>query len=93
MGAICKTCNGDMLKVDGCKPCIYICEGEQYEPVKVGDDGDFFEGDDKNVRCGDCGAKHGFYHHEGCDCERCPVCGNQLISCDCDIEVSYEKDK
>ena len=33
--------------------------------------------------CHDCGAKEGEYHLPGCDMERCPFCGGQLISCDC----------
>lgn len=34
-------------------------------------------------RCGDCQIKHGQVHHPGCDVERCPQCGRQLISCGC----------
>jgi hypothetical protein len=30
--------------------------------------------------CGDCGTKEGQLHILGCDMERCPFCGNQLIS-------------
>ena len=33
--------------------------------------------------CFDCGAGPGTLHHFGCDEERCPKCGGQLISCDC----------
>lgn len=33
--------------------------------------------------CHDCGAKEGQLHHLGCDMERCPKCGHQLISCGC----------
>jgi len=33
--------------------------------------------------CHDCGAIEGAVHQYGCDMERCPFCGNQLISCGC----------
>lgn len=32
--------------------------------------------------CGDCGAYPGQYHVPGCDLERCPSCGGQLITCE-----------
>lgn len=38
---------------------------------------------DENQTCHDCGATRGEYHGLGCDMERCPKCGGQLISCDC----------
>ena len=91
MGAICMVCKGDMLKVDGCKPTVFIHGDKQYPRVKVGDAGDFYENDNADSRCTDCGAKHGHYHHDGCDCERCPVCEAQLLSCDCDLRVTYKK--
>lgn len=37
--------------------------------------------------CHDCGVEEGELHEMGCDMERCPFCGRQLISCDC----CYEK--
>jgi hypothetical protein len=34
-------------------------------------------------RCHDCNVAWGGLHHYGCDMEECPLCGGQLISCDC----------
>ena len=37
----------------------------------------------QNGRCGDCGSTPGHLHHPGCDMERCPRCGGQLLGCEC----------
>jgi hypothetical protein len=76
-----------MREVDGCKPLIALHVCKQYERVKVGDAGDFYEQGNAEMRCSDCGAKFGYFHHFGCDCEMCPVCGGQVISCECDIRL------
>jgi rRNA maturation protein Nop10 len=41
--------------------------------------------DTKEERCHDCGRLNdgAHYHHLGCDMEKCPVCGGQLMSCNC----------
>ena len=82
VSAICNVCKGDMSKVDGCKPSPIRYQGKQYTRVKVGDASDFYEDGNAKTRCTDCGAKHGYYHHDGCDCERCPVCDG-LLCCGC----------
>jgi hypothetical protein len=34
-------------------------------------------------KCHDCGCEEGEIHEQGCDVERCPFCGYQLLSCNC----------
>lgn len=41
--------------------------------------------EDPTHRCHDCNIAPGGKHHPGCDMERCPKCGGQLISCGCEI--------
>lgn len=42
-------------------------------------------------RCHECGCREGELHERGCDAERCPFCGNQLISCGCCyIHLGYD---
>jgi hypothetical protein len=43
-----------------------------------------------DVTCHDCGVKSGKPHKPGCDVEKCPKCGCQLISCDCFINGRFD---
>ena len=40
-----------------------------------------------NRNCHDCNCEEGEFHLPGCDMERCPFCGTQLISCRCCYEL------
>jgi hypothetical protein len=43
--------------------------------------------------CRDCLAPPNSLHHPGCDEERCPVCGNQAISCPCGDNDDVDDDE
>ncbi len=47
---------------------------------------------DEERRCHDCNVGYGGYHHTGCDWERCPFCGGQLITCDCEFVIMSRED-
>ena len=78
MGAICDYCNQDMSIADDCPENRTIVYPDM---TKLPASTEHF--DEPSGRCHDCNIKHGNYHHPGCDVERCPRCGGQLISCSC----------
>ena len=84
-GATCDDCKQRMLKVKSCTFPYITIGGKDYRRIRFGDDG--WTG---NKRCHDCGCEVGGIHHQGCDVERCPKCGLQLISCDCDIQCVFK---
>lgn len=78
MGAVCNDCEKDMMEADGCTH-TQMRDPRNKKCIKRKTD----HFDEPDGRCHDCNAKHGEVHHYGCDAERCPVCGGQLISCEC----------
>ena len=76
MGATCSICGQDMKEATGCTYDKIMHKGLIYNRST-------YHFDEPDGKCNDCGAHHGKFHHPGCDVERCPICGGQLISCSC----------
>jgi hypothetical protein len=56
--------------------------GQQKRRIRYGKEADDWGAD--RQPCHDCAVVKGQFHVLGCDVERCPNCGGQLISCTCD---------
>lgn len=81
--AKCQDCGKVMLDADGCDLSHIKIDGRWYERSTE-------HWQEPGERCHDCAAKYGQYHHFGCDVERCPKCGNQIISCGCVTDDTLE---
>jgi hypothetical protein len=69
----CDWCNEEMLTAKTCtQKYVEFPDGSILQPIPY-----------NGEKCNDCGVQDGGFHHPGCDRERCPRCGGQLISCGC----------
>lgn len=62
-----------------------ILNGRQFNRIRYGAEQEDWGADSRS--CRDCAVIKDQFHVSGCDVERCPFCGEQLISCDCVKEI------
>lgn len=78
--AVCDCCHGEMTTAISCVVDSLHQKGHRFDLPAFGDEPGWRT---SSNRCGDCGAFRGGWHHPGCDIQRCPACGGQLLSCGC----------
>lgn len=76
--AVCDICLQEMTsdKAVSCKQKVVYPDGVVLDPIP-------YDSYDGIARCADCNVVPGGLHHPGCDNEKCPRCGGQLITCGC----------
>lgn len=72
--ATCEDCKTEMVPGGKCTVKFYQLKNNKKIKRLLYNDPD-------GNNCHDCNVASGSYHHSGCDWEKCPNCGIQMISC------------
>lgn len=64
----------------------YIINGAAFPRIAYGNEKEDWGANERH--CHDCAAVKGEFHVPGCDVERCPACGAQLIGCGCAAKLA-----
>ena len=72
--------DGKQTCVIGAAPCTRVRYGEEAEDWGAA-----------KRPCSSCGVARGQLHVPGCFVERCPRCGGQAVSCECDYQESFAR--
>ena len=81
MSRICSLCREKLPSIESCACEAVRFMGDRVPRIRFGDE----EYDWGTSRCACCGVRRGGYHHENCSQEICPLCGELMHICDCEI--------
>lgn len=82
MRKICSFCHERLPSLESCTCNTIRYDRETVFRIRFGDE----EYDWGTRKCGCCGVLIGGYHHENCNREICPMCGELVLLCDCETD-------
>lgn len=80
--AVCSWCDGEMTEAASCAITALHLDGVRTEMIPWGREARWTA----TSCCDECGVPPGGFHHLGCDVQRCPLCGGQMMSCGCHFD-------